>query len=211
MQAKKIKKIWNIVTTVLICIVALVAMALVGVKLFGVQVYTVLSGSMEPEFHTGSVIYVVQTDVDELEKGDIITFQLSGQTLATHRIIAVEGEGSNLSFRTKGDANEHEDASPVPASRVIGEAVFSIPLLGYLITYIQQPPGMYYAIVAGAILLLLMILPEVLFDDKKEQDDKKQKSEDQAQDPEATPNETEKENNAENNMKKEGIQNEENN
>ena len=185
---QKVKKIWSIVTTVLIILVALVAFALVGVKLFGVQVYTVLSGSMEPEFHTGSVIYVVQTDVNELKEKDIITFQLAGETLATHRIVAVEGEGSSLSFRTKGDANEHEDASAVPASRVIGKAVFSIPLLGYLITYIQQPPGMYYAVVAGAVLLLLLILPEILFDDK----DKKEK----------TPAE---------NSTKEGINNEENN
>lgn len=167
---QKVKKIWNIVTTVLISIVALIAIALVGVKLFGIEVYTVLSGSMEPKFHTGSVIYVVDTDVNELKEKDIITFQLAGETLATHRITAVEGQGSSLSFRTKGDANDHEDANPVPANRVIGKAVFSIPLLGYLITFIQQPPGMYYAIVAGAVLLLMMILPEFLFDDDKDKE-----------------------------------------
>ena len=55
---KKLKKIWNIFTTVLTVIAILLAVALVGVRLFGFQVFSVLSGSMEPEYHVGSLIYV---------------------------------------------------------------------------------------------------------------------------------------------------------
>ena len=45
---------------------------------------------------------------------------------------------------------------------LIGVPVFSIPYLGYLSNYIQNPPGMYVAIAAGAMLLLMMFLPELL-------------------------------------------------
>ena len=56
------KKAWNIISSILVALVVLLAIALVGVRLFGLQVYTVLSGSMEPTYHTGSLIYVKRVD-----------------------------------------------------------------------------------------------------------------------------------------------------
>lgn len=56
------KKIWNSITVVLVAAVVVLAMALVGVRLFGLDVYFVLSGSMEPVYQTGSVIYVKEAD-----------------------------------------------------------------------------------------------------------------------------------------------------
>lgn len=144
---------------------------LVGVRLFGVQVYTVLSGSMEPKIHTGSVIYVVDADPADLEAGDVITYKLGGtQTIATHRIVEVIDNNGDLQFRTKGDANEHEDNSPVAAAHIIGTPVFTIPLLGYIATFIQQPPGSYLAIAIGAVILALVMLPDLLDPKKKPQD-----------------------------------------
>ena len=54
----------------------ILAVALVGVRLVGLQVFTVLSGSMEPTYHVGSLIYVKDVDYKELEAGDVITFML---------------------------------------------------------------------------------------------------------------------------------------
>ena len=56
------RKIWNIVSTIIVALVVLLAVLLVGVRLVGIQVFTVLSGSMEPTYHTGSVIYVKKVD-----------------------------------------------------------------------------------------------------------------------------------------------------
>ena len=164
---QKVKKIWNTVTTVLVSLVVVLALLLVGVQLFGVKVYTVLSGSMEPQYLTGSVIYVVEVDPAELEVNDPITFRLSPKTTATHRIVEIRQENGQTQYITKGDNNEHRDKGFVTAEDIIGKPVFSIPLLGYVITYIQQPPGSYVAISAGAFLFLLLVLPDVLFDEKK--------------------------------------------
>ena len=46
---QKMKKIWDIITTVLVRIVVLLAVLLVGARVIGLQVFTVLSGSMEPD------------------------------------------------------------------------------------------------------------------------------------------------------------------
>ena len=61
----EIQKIWNGVSTVLVAGVVLLAVLLVGVRLFGLQVYTVLSGSMEPAYPVGSLIYVKKTAAED--------------------------------------------------------------------------------------------------------------------------------------------------
>lgn len=160
-MGKAVKKIWNIITSIIVALAVLLAIALVGVRLIGFQVFTVLSGSMEPTYHVGSLIYVKDVDYTELEAGDVITFMLDEDTVATHRIVEVvpdETDSSVLRFKTKGDANAAEDGSLVHYKNVIGTPVFTIPKLGYVANYIQNPPGMYVAISAGAVLLLLLLM-----------------------------------------------------
>ena len=173
-----VKKIWDGVTTVLVGIVVVLAVLLVGARLVGFQVFTVLSGSMEPTYHTGSLIYVKDVDYTEIEAGQVITFMLDEDTVATHRVVEVvpdENDATVLRYRTKGDANDAEDGSLVHYKNVIGSPVFTIPYLGYLANYIQNPPGLYIAISVGAILLMLVFLPDLIFDDESEKDKEKDK------------------------------------
>ena len=163
-------KVWNIFTSVLVVLVVIAALLLAGARLVGLQVFTILSGSMEPAYHTGSVIYVKEIDPADIKVGDPITFMLNEDTIATHRVVEVvpdEDDPSVLRFRTKGDANESVDGSLVHYKNVIGTPVFTIPYLGYVASFIQNPPGMYYAIALGAVLLAMVFLPGML-DDKKD-------------------------------------------
>jgi signal peptidase len=174
-MGKRFKRIWNIITSILVGIVVLVAIVLVGVRFVGLQVFTVLSGSMEPTYHNGSLIYVKPVDYKDLKAEDVITFMLDENTVATHRIVEVvadETDPAVLRYRTKGDANNAVDASLVHYKNVIGTPVFTIPRLGYLASYIQKPPGTYVAISVGAVLLLLVFLPDVFVGEGK----KKRKS-----------------------------------
>ena len=175
----KIKKIWNVITTVLVILVVIIALLLVGVRLIGLDVFTVLSGSMEPTYHTGSVIYVKDVDYRELEAGDVITFMLDEDTIATHRIVEVvpdEEDASVLRYRTKGDANEAEDGSLVHYKNVVGSPVFTIPYLGYVASYIQKPPGMYIAISGGAILIMLTFLPDLFAKEEPKEAEEEKKT-----------------------------------
>jgi len=163
-MSKALKKVWNSVTTALVVLVVILALLLVGARVVGLQVFTVLSGSMEPNYHTGSLIYVKKVDYRELEAGDVITFMLDEDTVATHRIVGIvpdEEDPTVLRYRTKGDANDAEDGSLVHYKNIIGSPVFTIPKLGYVASYIQNPPGTYIAISGGAILLLLVFLPDL--------------------------------------------------
>lgn len=177
-MGKTVKKIWNIVTTLLVVIVVVFALLLVGVRLVGFQVFTVLSGSMEPTYHTGALLYVKEAEHTELEAGDVITFMMNEDTVATHRIVEVvpdEEDPSVIRYRTKGDANEDIDAQLVHYKNVIGTPVFSIPYLGYVANYIQNPPGTYIAIAGAAVLLLLVFIPDLFASDKDKEEKKKKK------------------------------------
>ena len=179
-MGKTLKKILNVISTILVAIVVVLALLLVGARFIGLNVYTVLSGSMEPTYHVVSLIYVKDVDTDELKAGDVITYMLDEDTIVTHRIADVipdETDPSIIRFQTKGDANDSVDGSLVHYKNVIGTPVFSIPKLGYLANYIQKPPGRYIAISAGAIILLLVFLPDLFSDDdKSEKKKKKQKN-----------------------------------
>lgn len=168
-----IKKIWNWVSSILIGLVVLLAVALVGVRLIGLDVYVVLSGSMEPTYHVGSLIYVKDVDYKELKEGDPITYMLNENTVVTHRITEVlvdENDPDTIRYFTKGDANDMPDGSSVHYKNIIGKPVFTIPYLGYISNYIQNPPGTYVALAAGAILVMLVFLPDLFEEDKKKEE-----------------------------------------
>lgn len=159
-----LKKILNIITWPLIVIVVLFAVLLVGVRIIGFQPFAVLSGSMEPDYSVGDLIYVRSVDPFELKEGDVITYMMSETTVSTHRIVEVvpdETDTSVVRFKTKGDANDTEDGSLVHYKNVIGTPRFAIPLLGYVAAYISSPPGLYVAIGLGALLIVLVFLPDL--------------------------------------------------
>ncbi len=167
---KNVKKIWDTVTTVLVVLVVIFAVFLMGSRLVGLQVFHVVSPSMEPTYSVGDLLYVKTVDPDSVQVGDPITFVLNEDlVVATHRVVAVDGE--NRQFTTKGDANETEDAAPVHFNNLIGVPVFAIPLLGYVSAYIQSPPGMYVAIGFGVALLAAVFLPDLFAKKPKKQEE----------------------------------------
>ena len=84
------RRVWNAVSTVLVLGVVLLAFLLVGVRLVGLTPYAVLSGSMEPTYHVGSLIYVGKIAPEEITVGTPITFVVNEDLLlATHRVVDI--------------------------------------------------------------------------------------------------------------------------
>lgn len=158
---KAVKVLWNTLTTILAVIVVGLAVLLVGVRLVSLTPYVVLSGSMEPTYPTGSLIYVKDVEPQDVKVGDPITFVLNEDlTVATHRVVEVnETDGW---FRTKGDANDSPDGSPVLFENLIGVPQFCIPKLGFLTDFLTHAPGMYVGWSVIAVLLILLFTPELL-------------------------------------------------
>lgn len=158
-MTKTIGKAWNVVSTILVALVVILAILLVGVRVVGFTPYVVLSGSMEPTYHVGSMIYVKEVDPAEVQVGDPITFRIGDDMVATHRVIAVYEDGS---FQTQGDANDAPDGAPVTAENLVGKPAFTVPYLGFLADWMMKPPGLYLTVTGAVVLLVLMFLPGIL-------------------------------------------------
>lgn len=161
-----LKKVWNVLSTVLVVIMIVCAVFLMGSRLIGFQCFNILSPSMEPLYSVGDLIYVKEVDPATIKEGDVITFVLNEDLLVgTHRVIRVDAENQHL--YTKGDANEIEDGAPVHFNNVIGVPKFSIPKLGYVSDFVQNPPGIYITIAAFIILIVMVFIPDMLGKKKK--------------------------------------------
>lgn len=167
---KKLKITLKVISSALIVSVVLLSFLLYGLQFFGLRAYSVLSPSMQSAYPVGSLIYVKQVDTKILKIGDPITFYLDGNVVATHRIVELVPDQDNpdkMLFRTKGDENEEPDKKLVAPESVIGKPVFCIPYLGFLGTYISQPPGRYIAITFVIVVILIEIMIDIILDSNK--------------------------------------------
>ena len=126
---------------------------MVILRMSGILPYAVLSGSMETEIAAGGMVF---TDTKERQpkEGDIITYRLNGTTV-THRVLCRSEEG----YITKGDANQGEDANPVLPSQIVGTVCFSLPVLGFVVSYLQKHTTILVMIVVFASTFLLESMP----------------------------------------------------
>ncbi len=172
----KPKMILKIVSNSLVILVIVFAFLLHGTQLVGLEPYSVLSGSMQSVYPTGSLLYIRNVNPETLVVGDVITYKMTGGALCTHRIIEIVPDEKNpkiIHFRTKGDENDTVDPL-VDSNNVVGKAVFCIPFLGYLAMYIATPPGKYIAITIAVALVLIEIMIGIILDSNSEKQSKKQ-------------------------------------
>lgn len=156
------KRLFSIATAVIVLAALVLAILLAGIRLAGITPYAVTSGSMEPAFHVGSLVYVKDMGVDELKVGDAITFSIGDDQLATHRIVDINNNNGKYMFQTKGDANEIPDAHPVAEEDVVGEVLFTIPHLGFFAQQLETGMGRAIAICIGLVLVCIVALQEHL-------------------------------------------------
>ena len=166
-MSKTKKRILNAISYFIVMVVVILAFLTVGIKLFGINVYTVLSSSMEPNYKVGSLIYVKEIDPNTLKKGDVITYKLSNNMNATHRIVEIFKDSDSTLFRTKGDANLIPDEVLVKDENIIGKPIFNIPYLGYITTFIQTKVGKTIAILVGTFLVTIVFLIDIVIKKEK--------------------------------------------
>ncbi|MBQ7266579.1 MAG: signal peptidase I [Firmicutes bacterium] len=112
-------------------------------SIFGYRYYDVLTPSMEPAYSVGDLIFVKITKADAINVGDVITFNpgSTDDSYLTHRVtekLENYQETGVTCFHTKGDANDSDDPFLIDESRVIGVVKAKVPLLGYIILFVQS-------------------------------------------------------------------------
>ena len=168
----KIHGIYNVLVTAMTVFTAAIAVLLVGIKLFGITPYVIMSPSMEPEYRTGSLVYVKEIDAHAIKPGDVITFRMDNGAAATHRVTEITEQNGELVFHTKGDANKQEDTRKLREQDILGRVILNLPMLGYIAAFINTSSGKIAAVLYGMVLLVLIVLSDGVGRNRRETDNK---------------------------------------
>lgn len=149
MVKKILFKILNVISILMIICSLGVLLTVVMTKkgeapsVLGYSLFRVMTGSMEPNIPTNSLIVVRNVEVQTLEKGDVISFYSRDPSLMgevnTHRILDIRELDGRYVFTTKGDANNVEDRYVTYGEDIIGKVVFSSYRLGQAVRLISNP------------------------------------------------------------------------
>lgn len=131
-----VKALLSLLVTLSVPVIAISGLAALRV----VFPLIVISGSMEPEIHTGSLIVSTTVKAADLNVGDVASFKRADGILITHRIVsneAFEGDRKIRSVRLKGDANKTEDKVSYIQSDAL-KPLFVIPGLGSALAVVES-------------------------------------------------------------------------
>lgn len=142
------KLIFGIITFIIVPVVLFLLITSRSGMVMGIQSYDVLTGSMEPTIHVGSLVFTKH--MGSYGKGDIITFR-RGNITVTHRIVGMKGD----SFITKGDHNKATDPQTVSRTDIVGRDFLIVPNLGVITRFVKTVPG--FILLIGIPTLLLVI------------------------------------------------------
>jgi signal peptidase len=157
---------WTLNLTLLA--IVLMCVGWIAPSALGYSRYVITGGSMTGSIDKGSVVFEKPVPVEELEVGDVITYQppagAGTQDLVTHRIIAMEpAEGGGTLFTTQGDANPHPDPwhfKLVDQDQAV--VLFSVPHAGWVFIALADRTTRLALIGGPAALIALAALAQLL-------------------------------------------------
>jgi signal peptidase len=143
----------------------------------GFRVFTIVTGSMEPELTVGDVILVQETSFEKLKLKDVVTYESKGQgtdgMIITHRIIDLDSASKKII--TKGDANDVEDPS-IDDSQVYGKVIYKFTAISLLTKLVRNKYGFYFLIFVPLVLVIFLEVADFVTQ-PKEEDEEEEKEE----------------------------------
>lgn len=167
------KKVWNVLKSVLVWAVVLLSVSMMVFTIFsvthfdqshrsvfGYKFFIVQSDSMSAtDFSAGDVVFVREVDPATLQVGDIIAYTSQnssnyGETV-THKIrsLTIAPDGSN-GFVTYGTTTNTDDETVVTYPYVLGKYVGNLPNVGTFFTFLKTTPGYILCILVPFLLLI---------------------------------------------------------
>ncbi len=151
------------------------------ISLFSFRMFTVVSGSMEPEYNIGDVLISKEVDSKDIKVGDDVSYLGKSGTftgkVVTHRVIEIDRDKDNkLVFHTKGLANPAEDPL-VYEDQIYGVVVYQAKVLSLIYKCVSNPNGMFFFIV---IPILYVIGSEMIYFMLEKEDKRRSKLKEKA-------------------------------
>jgi len=120
-------------------------------------IVVVLSGSMEPAFYRGDLLFLTNYREENIRVGEIVVFKIEGRDIPiVHRVLKVhEKDDGSVKFLTKGDNNRVDDRglyAPgqywLTKKEVVGKARGYLPYIGMVTIIMNDYPMVKYAVLA---------------------------------------------------------------
>ncbi|KAE9621317.1 hypothetical protein Lal_00023555 [Lupinus albus] len=131
-------------------------------------VVVVLSGSMEPGFKRGDILFL-RLNKDPIRAGEIVVFNVDGREIPiVHRVIKVHErqDTGEVEILTKGDNNYGDDRLLyahgqlwLQRHHIMGRAVGFLPYVGWVTIIMTEKPIIKYILI-GALGLLVITSKE---------------------------------------------------
>lgn len=125
-----------------------------------VSLYTIVSGSMEPNINVWDVVISMKVkSPTDIKVGDVITFtstsSISRGMIVTHRVMEVKQTENGYKYKTKGDNNLSPDNAYAEYNNVIGKVILRIPQLGRVQHFLGTQGGWLVVIVIPALFIII--------------------------------------------------------
>lgn len=119
------------------------------------NIYTIVSGSMEPAIKVYDVVIdVAVNSPEDIKVGDVITFistsSISNGLVVTHRVQDIKVVNGNYEYVTKGDFNGSADSDTAKFDNIIGKVAFKVPQLGRIQFFVASKLGWFVVVLVPA-------------------------------------------------------------
>ena len=131
-------------------------------NIVGYEALQISSDDMEPDLYAGDVIIIKPANINDIDIGDIVTFQI-GHNKITHKVVAKE----NDILSTQGSNLANIDTIGVDDKTLKGIMLTKIEGGKHFILFVTNPSNM---IIVLCITLGLIMIPFIMKSDSKEED-----------------------------------------
>ena len=118
---------------------------------FGIKLFTIVSGSMEPRIKINDIVIIKECQDSEIELNDIIAYRVEDR-IVTHRVVGIDVQNDESYYITRGDNNNAFDSDKISFNQVEGKFVGVIPRVGKIFVILKNK------IVFGVIIVFLGFL-----------------------------------------------------
>ena len=137
-KARKIIRKNNIIVFSIPLVIASCILVILVSGIFDLRLVAIASNSMDKTFSRGDAVLIRYASPSEIEVGDVMAFK-HNNVIVTHRVVNIDKKNDyDISFRTKGDANDNIDGYIVKGEEVIGKINIVVKYIGYPTVLINE-------------------------------------------------------------------------
>ncbi len=143
-----------------------------SISVGGFRIFTVVSGSMVPEYEIGDILLSKQTSAEDINIGDNVTYLGKTSTLKdiiiTHKVVKKEVQNGEYYFVTKGVANAISDPE-ISYDQIYGKVVYKTAILSIFGKLMNNRFVYFFTFMVIALIVSIEIISSV-FDTRDEDD-----------------------------------------